>query len=118
MYYIFIEELEVQTIIGAFPPEREHLQILTFDIEAAMRNKNALTSDKLSDTIDYAAVADLVRTELADHSFTLLEPLANHLCELIAREYDVERVKLKIAKKAMVPGARQVGVVLERHYEK
>ncbi len=117
MYYIFIEELEVQTIIGAYSTEREHRQILTFDIEAAMRNQNALTSDKLSDTIDYAAVADLVREELADHSFTLLEPLANHLVDLIASKYDAVRVKLKVAKKAMVPGARQVGVILERHFD-
>jgi dihydroneopterin aldolase len=116
MHYIFIEDLEIDCVVGVYAHERVQRQTLRFDIEVGIRNAGGFQSDNLEETVDYAAVAQLVRDELSATSFKLLERLADHLAGRIAAEFDANRVKLRIAKGAIVPGARRVGVVLERTY--
>ena len=75
--------------------------------------RRAFVSDHLADTVDYAKVATLIRRELASHSFTLLERLAQHLSDCIEREFETTWIRLSVAKTAIVAGASQVGVVIE-----
>ena len=116
MQYIFIEDLEIDCVVGVYAHERVQRQTLRFDIEVAMRDLGGFKSDHLDETVDYAAVAQLVRDELSSTSFKLLERLADHLADRIAENFAVNRVRLRIAKGAIVPGASRVGVVLEREY--
>lgn len=113
MQYIFVRDLAVETIIGVHEKERRSSQTLSFDIEIGIPGRMAFVSDRLSDTIDYAQVAALVQRELEDHPFTLLERLAQHLCDRIQAEFKVDWIRMSIAKNTVVAGARQVGVVLE-----
>jgi 7,8-dihydroneopterin aldolase/epimerase/oxygenase len=43
-----------------------------------------------------------------------VETLAEHCAELVLREFDVARVRLKLSKPGAVRGARAVGVIIER----
>lgn len=114
MQHIFIENLEIDCVVGVFAHERVQRQTLRFDIEVGMQNLGGFQSDRLDETVDYAQVAQLVRDELSATSFKLLERLADHLADCIAERFDVNRVRLRIAKGAIVPGASRVGVVLDR----
>lgn len=117
MHHIFIEDLVIEAVVGVYANERVQRQALRFDVEVGVRNEDGLSTDSLEHTVDYAAVAQLIQDELAGTAFRLLERMADHLAGRIADEFDVNRVRLRIAKGAIVPGARSVGVVLERHFD-
>lgn len=114
MQYIFIRDLRVDTIIGVYEHEREAAQTLRLDIEVGIPDRRAFVSDRLGDTVDYAAVAALIQREMLEHRHVLLERLAGHLCERIEHEYDVPWIRMRIAKSGIVPGAAEVGIVVER----
>lgn len=114
MDVIFIRDLRLETRIGAYEFERRQPQTLQFDIEIGRPSIGACVSDKLADTIDYAAVVKAIQGVLAEHSFHLLEPLAEKLAALILSSFDATWIKLEVTKAGVVPGARYVGVRIER----
>ena len=114
MDLIFIRNLAVSTIVGHYPREREAAQALEFNIEIAIPGAAVFSSDRLVDTVNYAAVADYVKRECDTHHFKLLERMADHLARGIIDEFRTPYVKLSVAKLGILPGARQVGVLVER----
>lgn len=113
MQFIFVNGLRVESTIGVYPEERSGAQTLLVDVEAGIRDQRAFASDRLADTIDYAAVAAMIRREALDRSFLLLERLAQHLCDRIQRDFGASWVRIRITKPEIVPAAEGVGVVLE-----
>ncbi|NCW35676.1 MAG: dihydroneopterin aldolase, partial [Methylophilaceae bacterium] len=59
---IFIEEMKVETIIGVSDWERALPQTLIIDLEMALPQMTSATSDLISDTIDYAAVSERIKS--------------------------------------------------------
>jgi 7,8-dihydroneopterin aldolase/epimerase/oxygenase len=114
MDVIFIRDLRLDTRIGAYEFERRQPQALQFDIEIGRPSIAACRTDQLSDTIDYAAVVKTIQGLLADHSFHLLEPLVEKLAELLLTTFNASWTRLEVTKAGIVPGARYVGVRIER----
>jgi dihydroneopterin aldolase len=114
MDLIFIRNLAVSTIVGHYPREREAAQQLEFNIELAIPGQAVFTSDKLADTVNYAAIADYVKHECDTHHFKLLERMADHLARGIIAEFRTPYVRLSVAKLGILPSAKQVGIVVER----
>jgi dihydroneopterin aldolase len=114
MDLIFIRELRITTIVGQYPRERSNPQPLLFDIELAIPGDAGYVSDKLADTVNYAAVAAYVQHECDTHHFKLLERMADHLARGIINEFKTPYVKLAVAKLGIIKGIRQVGVLVER----
>lgn len=112
---IFIRELRISTIVGHYPRERVAAQTIEFNIEIGVPPGGAVfTSDKLVDTINYAAVIDYVRAECDAHHFKLLERMADHLANGIVARFGASFVRLSVAKPGIIAAARQVGVTVER----
>lgn len=111
---IFISELKVQTKLGVPEWERMTPQTVILDIEIRYDLSKACLSDAIEDTIDYGAVAGRVRDTLSAHSFKLVEALAEHLCQLIIKEFSAHTVKIKVAKPSILPGLKALGVIIER----
>ena len=111
---IFISELKVKTKLGVPTWERMLAQTIILDIEIGYDLSKACKSDAIADTIDYGAVVARIRETLAEHSFQLVEALAEHICQLILKEFKAESVKVKVAKPAILPGLKALGVVIER----
>lgn len=112
---IFIRELRVSTIVGHYPREREAAQTIEFNLEIGIPAGSAVfSSDKLVDTINYAAVIDYLRQECDTHHFKLLERMANHLATGIVARFGAPFVRLSVAKIGIIAAARQVGVTVER----
>ena len=114
MDLIVIRGLRVETIVGHYPYEREAPQPLDFDLELAIPHTSVYQSDRLHDTINYAAVADYVRRECDAHHFRLLERMADHLASGILTQFKTSYVKLSVVKLGILKGIRNVGVVVER----
>ena len=114
MDIIFISELKVQTKLGVPAWERMLPQTIMLDIEIGYDLTKACNSDAIADTIDYGAVVSRIRETLIENSFQLVEALAEHICQLILKEFKAESVKVKVAKPAILPGLKALGVVIER----
>jgi 7,8-dihydroneopterin aldolase/epimerase/oxygenase len=111
---IFISELKVQTKLGVPEWERMVAQTVILDIEIGYDLSAAGKSDAIADTIDYGLVVNRIRETLTKHSFQLVEALAEHVCQLILKEFGALNVKLKVAKPAILPGLKALGVVIFR----
>jgi len=111
---IFISELKVKTKLGVPAWERIVPQSIILDIEMGYDLVNASKSDSIADTIDYGAVVGRIKETLEQHSFQLVEALAEHICQLIFNEFGALSVKIKVAKPGILPGLKALGVVIER----
>ena len=111
---IFISELKVKTKLGVPEWERIVPQSIILDIEIGYDLSSACTSDAIADTIDYGAVVGRIKETLTNHSFQLVEALAEHICQIIFNEFSALSVKIKVAKPAILPGLKALGIVIER----
>jgi 7,8-dihydroneopterin aldolase/epimerase/oxygenase len=111
---IFISELKVKTKLGVPAWERMVPQTIILDIEIGYDLALACKSDAIADTIDYGAVVARIHATLSEHSFQLVEALAEHVCQLILKEFKALSVKVKVAKPGILAGLKALGVVIER----
>jgi 7,8-dihydroneopterin aldolase/epimerase/oxygenase len=114
MDMIFLSEVKVQTKLGVPEWERMVPQTIVLDIEIAVDLSQACQTDAIEHTIDYGQVVARIRETLSEHSFRLVEALAEHVCQLIISEFDAQRVKIKVAKPHILPDLKALGVVIER----
>ncbi len=112
---IFLSEVKVQTKLGVPEWERMVEQTIILDIEIGYDLSKACKSDNVADTIDYGEVVTRVRATLKENSFQLVEALAEHICQLILKEFNALSVKVKVAKPGILTGLKALGVIVERH---
>lgn len=111
---IFIQELKVETHLGVPEWERMVAQTITLDIDLELPNSRSCQSDAIADTLDYGRIVARIRETLAEKNFHLVEALAEHVCQLILKEFGAPSVKVKVAKPGILAGVKAVGVVIER----
>lgn len=113
---VFIEGLEVHTLVGVYPHERDAAQPLRMDLRLGHDNRPAGTSDALADTLDYAEVCAAVRDFVGARSDLLLERLGEALCTMLAERFGPRRIELRIDKPeaARALGCAHVGIQLVR----
>ena len=114
MDIIFVRDIRLETLIGAYEHERRQPRTLQVNIEIGRHAIRACKTDRLADTIDYAALVSAVREVFASHRFHLIEPLADTLAELMLSRFEAQWVRVEIAKIDVVLNARDVGVRIER----
>ena len=111
---VFIEQLEVQALIGIYDWERRIRQPLWFDIEMQFDNRVPAASDNIEHTLDYKAISKRVTAYVEASGFGLVETLAERVAELVLSEFPVRQIRLKLSKPGAVRGARAVGVCITR----
>jgi len=81
---IRLSDLRVPIAIGWTELERRTEQSIRFDVEIGLpRRPRAAVSDELADTVDYGAVAELIRRAAAAGPVRLLERLAATVADAI-----------------------------------
>jgi dihydroneopterin aldolase len=90
------------------------VQTLQIELELGRERLLACATDSLADTMDYEEVVRAIQTVLAEHEFHLLEPLAEAIATRLMEGFQARWIKLEVSKVGVVPGARQVGVRIER----
>ncbi|MBC9252472.1 dihydroneopterin aldolase [Pseudomonas alcaligenes] len=111
---VFIEGLEVDTLIGAYDWERGIRQCLQLDLTFAWDIRPAAAGDELSLALDYAAVHQHVQAFAAQAQFELVETFAERLAASLLAEFGMPWLRLKATKPGANPSARAVGVEIER----
>ena len=114
MDIIFIDDLRLPTLIGIYPREQAIPQTIEISLQIGTSTACAGSSDSIRDTIDYAAVVERLRADLAEQHFHLLEKLAEHVACLLLDDFGAIWVRVSIAKLGMMRGVRRAGVSIER----
>ena len=65
-------------------------------------------------SIDYAEVTRRIEASLRENRFGLLERVAEHVAELVEREFGAPWVKVSVTKLAPLKNVRRLGVTVER----
>lgn len=112
---IFLEQVTVKTKLGVPDWERMKPQTIILNIEIGYDLSQSCKSDAIEDTIDYGLVVSRIRETLTEHSFKLVETLAEHVCQLILKEFKAENVKIRVAKPGILQGLKALGVAIERN---
>lgn len=111
---IFIEQLEIDTVIGVYDWERKIRQRVSFDIEMACDIGAAAATDDVDLTLSYKTVAKRIIAFVEASQFELVETLAEGVARLIIDEFGVPWVSLRLDKPGALRGARGVGVKIIR----
>ena len=96
---IRIEQLELRARIGV--PEVERAQPQRLLCSVAIEPAAQPSQDNLQSTIDYAALAALVRQIGNAQVFRLLETLAEHIAEKILEKFPAREIRVEIRKFAL-----------------
>jgi 7,8-dihydroneopterin aldolase/epimerase/oxygenase len=95
---IEITGLSLYTHHGASDAEREVGQRLLLDLRLDLGEADATATDRLEDTVDYAAVCQLVALVSQQRSHRTLERLCATIAERLLSEYELEGVWVKASK--------------------
>jgi dihydroneopterin aldolase len=114
MDVVFINDLQIQTVIGIYDWERKIRQTISLDIEMAADISKAAKSDNIDDTLSYKTVAKRLIEFIEQSEFELVEALAEKICAIVMDEFSVPWVKLTLHKPGAVRGSKSVGVIVER----
>jgi dihydroneopterin aldolase len=112
---IVIRQLQVPTLIGVYPFEREQAQILRCDLVLWANITQAAQTDDLAHTIDYAAVSNQVRMLGEASSYQLLEAFGEHvLIHLLAQFPLIEQIEMTLFKDGCIEHAQGSELIITR----
>lgn len=90
--------LSIHTHHGVTEAEREIGQRLELDVSFDVPHCDALLTDRIEDTVDYAEVADIVALAATERSYKTLERLGHVICERLAERFGCQSVTVRAAK--------------------
>jgi dihydroneopterin aldolase len=114
MDLIYVRNLKIDCVIGAFEWERRIRQTVAIDLDLAADVARAASTDRLGDTVDYKAIAKRLIDYVGNSEFRLVETMAERIAEIVRREFPVAWVRVRINKKGALRHATDVGVIIER----
>lgn len=114
--YILLQNLKFHAYHGVLPQERLTGNDYVVDLRIKYDISEALTSDDVNDTLNYAEVFQLVAQEMAVPS-ALVERVAGRIGDRLFRRFPIiEEVELKIVKQNPPMGADCKGAGVEVHF--
>ena len=111
---IHVEQLELLAHVGVPDDERGKPQRITVTISAWPKVSLHGLSDDISGTINYAAMARLVRDVVDERRDKLIETLAEKIAERLLRELPIRRLRIEL-RKFVLPDAAYVSVIITRN---
>ncbi len=96
---ISIKNLKLFAFHGVNPEEKENGQDFFLDVDYYVNITKACYSDRLEDTISYAAVVKTIRRVFTAQKYDLIERAAQVVCDALLDEYsEIYRVDLVLKK--------------------
>jgi len=111
---LFLRELKVDTIIGFHEWERRIKQTVSIDLEIGADSRAAAAVDAEAGALNYEAIARRLVEYVGAAQYRLVEALAEAVARIVIDEFAAPWVKVTVAKPGAIPGARDVGIVIER----
>jgi dihydroneopterin aldolase len=95
---IEVRGLSIYTHHGVTEAEREIGQRLEIDVSFDVPDCDAVLTDRLEDTVDYAEVCDIVALAATERSYKTLERLCHVIGERLMERFACESVRVRAAK--------------------
>jgi len=95
---IELRGLSIYTHHGVSEAEQEVGQRLEFDISFDVPDCDALLTDRLEDTADYAEACDIVALAATERSYRTLERLGQVIAERLMERFGSESVRVRTTK--------------------
>ena len=110
---ILIEGLRIFCIVGMFPHEREHPQLLRVDLKLFIPQVEH--NDELEFSVDYSSVCRWLEGYIQNEKFQTLEKAAQSVIrEMFSKWSTIAEIELTLRKPAAVPKAESVGFFMRR----
>ena len=93
-----LRSLSIYTHHGVSDAEQEIGQRLEFDVSFDVPDCDAVLTDRIEDTIDYAEVCDVVALAATERSYRTLERLCRVVGERLIERFGCETVQVRAAK--------------------
>jgi dihydroneopterin aldolase len=93
-----LQGLSIYTHHGVSDAEQEIGQRLVIDVAFDVPDCDAVLTDRLEDTIDYAEVADIVALAATERSYRTLERLGSVIAERLMERFGSDSVRVRAAK--------------------
>jgi 7,8-dihydroneopterin aldolase/epimerase/oxygenase len=90
--------LSIFTHHGVSDAEQEVGQRLEFDLTFDVPDCDAVLTDRVEDTVDYAEVCDIVALAATERSYRTLERLGQVIAERLMERFSCEEVTVRAAK--------------------
>jgi len=103
---VFVRGLTVEAGIGVYDHEHGRLQTLVIDVTLDL---GAHDVERLSDTVNYEAIAEAARTIVAEGHVGLVESFAERLALDCLKDPRVRRATVRIEKPGALDGAEAPG---------
>lgn len=103
----------IDCIVGLYPVEREKVQTLYVDVKVKVDLTACVHSGKISDTIDYASLADACTDLALKKHYYLLETFAADVLEYCKNCFQPKWAWVQIQKPAAIPSAAHAFVEME-----
>ncbi|MCC5995516.1 MAG: dihydroneopterin aldolase [Oceanicaulis sp.] len=109
-----VRGLRLDAEVGVYDSERGRRQPVRIDLTAEVDSGAACPSGRLTDAVNYAALAETVRQIVLARHHDLLEDLAQTIADTLFTDPRITRLALSIDKLTALDDADSVGVSLER----
>jgi len=83
---------------GLFPEERAAGQVFIIDVTLFLDMEGAASTDDLSKTIDYGALALAVHDRVVDERWDLIERVASRVADLVMEDPRIEATEVTVHK--------------------
>lgn len=93
-----VRGLSIYTHHGVSDAEQEVGQRLEFDLSFDVPDCDAVLTDRIEDTVDYAEVCDIVALAATERSYRTLERLAQVVGGRLIERYGCESVRVRASK--------------------
>ena len=114
--YIHLRQVRFHAFHGVMPQERQVGADFVLDLKVGYPLERAMQTDEVADTLNYAALYDLVAREMQQPS-KLLEHVAGRMAEAIGRAFpQVTSIDLVLTKQNPPMGADCEGAGVEIHW--
>jgi dihydroneopterin aldolase len=117
MDIVYIEGFTGLTVIGIDVSELRDPQPVRISLTIGVPSIRACATDRIEDTVNYAAVHDALHGLLARHGVQLLERLAEKIAQMVIADFGAHWVRVSLAKPAKFADVESVGVLIERTRE-
>lgn len=116
--YILLRDLRFHAFHGVLPQERLVGGNFVVDLRVGYPLAQAMTSDQVDETLNYASLYALVEREMQQPS-SLLEHVAGRIAQAIAKTFpEALSIDLTLTKQNPPMGADCKGAGVEMHFEK
>ena len=113
---VFVDQIHVRAFHGVMPQERAVGGDFTVSVEVTAPIMNAVKSDCVDDTVNYAVITDIVRQEMAVPS-ALLEHVAGRIAEKLFQTFPgIEKVWVEVRKENPPMGADCKGAGVRAYF--